>query len=59
MYIVYDQENEICSEPCKTIDECFNSLLEIGCLDKFGVTYKVIDLNENSITELTLSLNKT
>ena len=52
MYIVYDQENEICSEPCKTIDDCLNNLLEIDCL-RFGSVYKVIDL-ETDYTETIL-----
>lgn len=58
MYIVYDQENEICSEPCKTIDDCLNNLLEIDCL-RFGSVYKVIDLETDYTETILVSFDKT
>lgn len=57
MYIVYDQENEICSEPCKTIDECLNNLLEIGFV-QFGSVYKVIDLETDCIETILISFDR-
>lgn len=57
MYIVYDQENEACSEPCSNIDDCLNNLLEIGCL-RFGNLYKFIDLETGCIETLILSFNR-
>lgn len=57
MYIVYDQENEACSESCNTIDDCLNNLLEIGCL-RFGNVYKVIDLETDCIKSILISFNK-
>lgn len=57
MYIVYDQENEACSEPCSNIDDCLNNLLETGCL-RFGNVYKVIDLETDCVKSILVSFNK-
>lgn len=57
MYIVYDQENETCSKPCNTIDDCLNNLLEIDCL-RFGNVYKVIDLEADSSETILVSFNR-
>ena len=57
MYIVFDTENEICSEPCNTIDECLNNLLEIDCL-RFGNLYKVIDLETDCTETILVSFNR-
>lgn len=57
MYILYDQENETCSEPCKTIDECLNNLLEVGFV-QFGSVYKVIDLETDCTETILISFNR-
>ena len=57
MYIVYDRENETCSELCNTIDECLNNLLEIDCL-RFGNLYKVIDLETDCTETILVSFNR-
>lgn len=57
MYILYDQENETCSEPCNTIDECLNNLLEIDCVH-FGNSYKVIDLETDYTETILVSFNR-
>lgn len=53
MYVVYDLKSKVCSDVNENLNDCFNSLQELGSL-QFGNIYRIINIESSKIMEIQL-----